>query len=216
MKTLLCIMSSARKNRSISRLLADRFVNNWRIIHPDGKVIIRDVGCEPPSAISEAWIEAAFTPEKEHTETNKQILIKSNLFLQEIYDADEIVIATPMYNFGMPSQLKAYFDQIIRIGKSFEIIQDNENPYKGLIMDKQTTIIIVAGNGDLLRGGVLEFLDFLEPHIQALLNFIGITSLKFIRVGYAESKDDRFVESLELANSEIDSFFEQNNISINK
>src|SRR5688572_16153754 len=116
MKTLLVIDSSARSNRSTTRSLTRRFAEAWKQRFGDAAVIRRDLGATPPPAIDEAWIAAAFGEPNGETPA---ALFESETFIGELFQADVIVIGAPMYNFGMPAALKAYFDQIVRVGRTF-------------------------------------------------------------------------------------------------
>jgi len=199
MKTLLVIDASGRVTRSITRSLTDRFATAWSKANPDGKVIRRDVGSNPPPAVNEAWIAAVFSDPATHTEAMRSALQPSDTLLDEIEKADAIVIGTPIYNFGMPSQLKAWFDQIVRMGRSFDIRQELPDPYIALLESKPVTVIISAGDGSMHPGGALYPLNFLEPHVAHLLRFVGMQEINFVRVGYEEYKDERFRDQLEAA-----------------
>ena len=119
MTTILRIDASARKSRSLTRTLSKLFIDHWLKAEPTACIIERDVGTNPPSLITEDWIAAVFTdPEKLSPE--KQALVEeSDELIDEIKRAAIIVIATPMYNYGMPAHLKAWVDQVVRINKTF-------------------------------------------------------------------------------------------------
>lgn len=119
------------------------------------------------------------------------VLSESEQLLAEIEKADSLVFGVPMYNFGLPAQLKAYFDQIIRVNRSFTFDPDSEEVYQPMLANKPTTVIISVGDGDLLPGGPKADLNFLEPHLVTMLDFIGLRSVEFIRVGYEEFQDER-------------------------
>lgn len=103
----------------------------------------------------------------------------------------------------MPAQLKAYFDQIIRVNRSFILNPGAQEPYQPLLADKPTTLIVSAGDGDLLPGGAKAELNFLEPHLTTMLGLIGLRNLEFVRVGYEEFQDGRLERSLESAELKI-------------
>jgi FMN-dependent NADH-azoreductase len=130
MKTVLQINSSARIERSHTRGLTDLFVQEWKGLRPQDHVISRDIGVEPPPPVNEAWIAAAFASPPDRTDAMRQVLRLSELMVDELLQADLIVLGAPMYNFGMPAQLKAYVDQIVRIGRTFSFDPGNEKqPY---------------------------------------------------------------------------------------
>lgn len=210
MKSLLVINSSARTTRSITRHLTHRYAAGWKLRNPTGQIINRDLGVNPPPAVSESWIAAAFSKPEELTAQASEALAVSNQLIAEINRADAIVIGAPMYNFGVPGQLKAYIDQIVRIGRTFDFEpSDHENPYRPLIPSKPVVIVISVGDGSLHPGGSLAHLNFLEPHLATVLNFIGLSDLSFVRVGYDEYKDDRFKKSLSDAELTIDQLADQ-------
>ena len=120
MKTILEIQSSARKTRSITRELSAAFLHEWLQKQPDTKIITRDLADAPPPFVTEDWIATVFgVKEEDLTPAQNELLAPSDELIAEVVQADVIVIATPMYNYGMPAALKAWFDQVIRIGKTF-------------------------------------------------------------------------------------------------
>ena len=204
MKILLAINCSGRITRSITRRLTDRFIGVWRSQNPEGTVVQRDIGQNPPSPVNESWISAAFADPAKHTSAMRDALRLSEEFVEEIVAADAIVIGTPIYNFGMPAQLKAYFDQVIRVGRTFAFTADSSDPYRPLLASKPVTVITAAGDGSMYPGGALAHLNFLEPHLTTVLGFIGLTDVTFVRVGYEEFQDDRLKSSLAAAETRID------------
>lgn len=203
MQQLLVVNASARHHRSITRRLTSQFAATWLKANPDAHIVERDVGSHPPSPVNEAWIASAFANPAGRDSGMQSALTESEGLLQEIEEADAIVFGVPMYNFGLPAQLKAYFDQVIRVNRSFSFDAESDEPYGPLLKDKPVMIIISAGDGSLLPGGPMEHLNFLEPHLTTLLNFIGLNSIDFIRVGYEEFQDNRLKHSLVAAESTI-------------
>ena len=201
---LLVINCSGRITRSITRRLTDRFVAVWRSQNPEGTVVQRDIGQNPPPPVNENWIAAEFANPAKHTSAMHDALRLSESLVEEIVAADCIVIGTPIYNFGMPAQLKAYFDQVIRVGRTFAFTADSSDPYRPLLVSKPVTVITAAGDGSMHPGGALAHLNFLEPHLTTVLGFIGLTDVTFVRVGYEEFQDDRLKRSLAAAETSID------------
>ena len=204
MKQLLVINASGRHERSITRRLTARYTRQWQEIHPRGRVVERDVTAQNPTPVHERWIASAFAEPSSRTPSMQAALAESETLLNEIESADAIVFGIPMYNFGMPAQLKAYFDQIIRVNRSFAFDASAETPYQPLLADKPVTVMVSVGDGSLLPGGALESLNFLEPHLLTMLGFIGLHSVEFIRVGYEEYQDERLAQALQLAERAID------------
>jgi FMN-dependent NADH-azoreductase len=202
MKSLLVINSSGRTTRSITRHLTGRFSRAWQARHPDGIVVTRDVTATPPPFVTEAWIAAAYADPV--PAEPPAVLAESNTFIDEIIGADLLVIGAPIYNFGIPAQLKAWVDQIVRVGRTFAIDPASPNPYRPLLQNKPVIIVTSAGDGAMHPGGEMFHLNHLEPHLTTVLGFIGLTDIHFVRAGYDEFQDDRAQRSLAAAEAEID------------
>jgi FMN-dependent NADH-azoreductase len=203
MPRLLVVNSSGRNTRSITRRLTGQFAERWLAAHPEGELIERDVTLQLPTPVNEAWIVSAFATLETRSPVMQAVLSESEVLLSEIEAADALVFGVPMYNFGLPAQLKAYFDQIIRVNRSFIFDPEAEEPYQPLLADKPTTVIVSVGDGDLLPGGLMAELNFLEPHLTTMLEFIGLHSLEFVRVGYEEFQDGRLKTALESAEQAV-------------
>ena len=119
MSTLLHIDSSPIYGRSVSRELTATFVNQWKALHPDGRVIDRDLNATIIPPINAEWVGAVYTPKALPAPQLKKLLTLSDSLLAELDQADEYVIGTPMHNFGVPSVLKLWIDQIARVGRTF-------------------------------------------------------------------------------------------------
>lgn len=214
MATLLVIDSSGRTTRSITRHLTRKYAEQWRKTHPSGQVVFRDVGQHPPSPVDERWIAAAFADPGQRYSSMERSLSQSEQLLHEIEAADTIVMGVPVYNFGVPAQLKAWFDQVIRVNRSFSFDPNSEDPYRPLLADRPVTLIVSAGDGSLLPGGEMEHLNHQEPHLTTMLNFIGLQSLTFIRVGYDEFQDQRLERSLLMAEQSVHRLASSNAIPV--
>lgn len=204
MKTLLLIDSSGRVTRSITRRLTERFAARWREVAVDGEIIRRDVGLAPPPPVDEAWIAAAFGKEAARSPHARDALALSDVLIDELERADAIVLGVPMYNFGVPAQLKAYIDQIVRVGRTFGFEPEAAEPYRPLLVPKPLVVITSAGDGAVHPGGELAHLNFLEPHLEAVFKFIGLVDVTFVRVGYDEYQDGRLKHSLAAAEHAVD------------
>jgi len=146
MITILRIDVSARKERSLTRGLSGRFIDEWLKQRPSDKIVQRDIGLNPPPAVSEDWIGAAFTPEEERTKAQQATLQLSDTLIDEIESADIILLAVPMYNYGMPSSLKAWFDQIIRVNKTFTFdLARGDEPLEPTLSGKQLVVLLSRG-----------------------------------------------------------------------
>jgi len=209
MKKLLVVNSSGRVTRSITRHLTTRFANSWKSFYPHGEILTRDVGVNPPPPVNEEWIAAAFEALTKRTPAMRQALALSEGLIDELSGADAIVLGVPMYNFGMPAQLKAYVDQVVRVGRTFDFDASAAEPYRPLLVSKPVVAILSAGDGSLHPGGALAHMNFLEPHLATILGFIGLTDVTFIRAGYDEYQDDRTKRSLAAAERAVDELLDR-------
>jgi len=173
MPTLLVIESSPR-SASISTSLTQKFAAEWQQKNPGGKVITRNVFTQFPPLVSEAWIYAAYTPRDQRTEEQKNALATSDQYIQELIDADTIVIGAPMHNFSISAPLKAWIDQIVRAGRTFSVGPDG---YKGLLDSAKKVVVASARGGEYT--GDLAFLDQQTPYLKLILGFIGLTNVHF-------------------------------------
>jgi FMN-dependent NADH-azoreductase len=201
MKTLLVIDSSARTKRSTTRSLTHRFAMAWRARFGDSSVVHRDLGVNPPQAIDQAWISSAFEKEPGGPST---ALAESNLLIDELFRADVIVVGAPMYNFGMPAVLKSYIDQIVRSGRTFDFTDSDENPYIPLVPSRPVVLITSKGSGEYEPGGIMESMNYLEPHLATVLGFIGLGDIRFVKVAREEYKDEQWKRMVRDAEEAVD------------
>jgi len=179
MPTLLHIDSSPLYGRSVSRQLTGAFVEQWKSSHPDGTVIDRDLNATAISPITAEWVGAAYTPEEARTPQQKELLAVSDELHAELERADEYVIGAPMHNFGVPSVLKLWIDQIARVGRTFSYA--NGAP-KGLLRGKKATFIIATG-GNYDAQTRMASLNFVEPYLRSVFGFLGVTDATFLTAG---------------------------------
>jgi FMN-dependent NADH-azoreductase len=132
MATILHIDASARVSRSLSRDLSGKFVEAWRARNPGDIVIQRDVGANPPPAITEQRIAAVFTPPELLTEDQRQLVALSDTLIAELEPADIIVLGTPMYNYGMPTalptQLQRHMPQSRHLSSGYRFREPHTQP----------------------------------------------------------------------------------------
>ncbi|MEW4455481.1 NAD(P)H-dependent oxidoreductase [Bremerella sp. JC817] len=195
MSHILLIEASARKNRSLSRDLAQRFVSAWNSLAPGDPIVRRDVGSTPPPAVDESWISAAFKPAEARTEAENQALELSDELIAEVLQADILVVATPMYNYGMPAALKAWFDQVIRVNKTFTFdLARGDEPIEPVQSGKTLVMLTAAGEGGLL-GSYAAHKNHLHPHIIEASRLLGVDRHETIHIEYQEFGDQRFADS---------------------
>ena len=179
MSTLLHLDSSPLYGRSVSRQLSAAFVERWKSLHPGATVMDRDLNATSLPPVSAEWIGAAYTPEEARTPEQKKVLALSDELLAELGRADEYVIGVPMHNFGVPSVLKLWIDQISRVGKTFSY--DNGTP-KGLLVGKKATFIVATGGFYDPQTQMASF-NFVEPYLRSLFGFFGVTDATFLSAG---------------------------------
>jgi len=171
---LLQIDSSARTS-SVTRQLTARFAAEWKENHPDGEVTHRDLSATTLPLITDDW-GAAQLEESKRTPAQRSYLSTSDELIEELQAADTVVIGAPMYNFTIPSTLKAWIDQVVRIGKTFNY---GPNGRQGLPGEKRV-VVITARGGAYEKGTAAESFDFQEPYLRHILGFIGLTDVMFI------------------------------------
>lgn len=178
MKQLLIINASPRGKRSNSRSLTELFGNKWIENNPDYCIKHREVGQEAIPHVSELWIAAAFKPAALRTAEEIDALKISDQLIAELKAADVIVLGSPMYNWSVPSALKAYIDQVIRVNETIEIsAADPENPYVGLLKNKSLYLILSRGNGGYEKGEYYAHMNFQSPYLKTVFNIMGITDI---------------------------------------
>ena len=180
MPTLLHIDVSPRGSFSISKQLSAAAVAAWKAKHPTGKVIERDLSKTELSFVDVHWIMGAYTPPEKHSEEHKRALALSDELVGELQAADEIVIGTPMYNFGVPAALKAWIDHVERFGETFAY--GAKGLPEGLLKGKKL-IVTIASGGRYAAGTQLEYLDHELPYLRMIFGYIGITDVTFVQAG---------------------------------
>lgn len=169
---ILKINSSANKNTSVSRNEVDSIVTKLSEKHPNAKVVNRDVAYSNLPFLTDEFLAAIFNPQ-ELSAAQREATRISDQLIQEIVTSDVLVIGAPMYNFGIPASLKAYFDLIARAGKTFKY-SDHGFPI-GLLENKKAIVVITSG------GVALDSpMDFSKNYISTFLGFLGIKDVDFI------------------------------------
>jgi FMN-dependent NADH-azoreductase len=179
MPKLLEIDSSPLYGRSVSRQLTDAFVTQWKSSHPDGTVVDRDLNATSIPPVTGEWVGAAYTPDEARTPEQKQVLALSDTLLAELEQADEYVFGVPMHNFGVPSVLKLWIDQIARVGRTFSYAGGTP---KGLLTGKKATFIIATGGNYDPQTQMASF-NFVEPYLRSVFGFLGVTDTTFLTAG---------------------------------
>lgn len=169
--TILKIDASARKAGSMTRELTDTLVTRLLDTHPSARVLTRDVSAGLP-VVDEAWVGANFTDPAERSSEQKLKLALSDTLVAELKAADVLVIAAPIYNFGIPASLKAWVDLVARARETFRY---TENGPEGLLKGKKAYVVVASGGVP-----VNSAVDFATPYLKQVLAFIGITDVTVI------------------------------------
>ena len=175
MNKVLIVTSSAQGSQSVSTRIAEDYAQALREAHPGVEIVRRDVGADPiPHLTAEtvAGIRAVAG-----TEAEKRALALSDTLVGELQAADLIVLAAPMYNFGMSSTLKAWFDHVLRARVTFRYTDSGP---EGLLKGKKA--VVIESRAGLYSEGPAAAMDSQEPHIRTLLGFMGIDDVEFVRV----------------------------------
>jgi len=175
MKTLLQIKTSLFSENGQSSRLSDKFVSQWKAGHPDGNVVVRDLGTAPVPHLTAERFGAFISKPEERTAEQQAVLDFSDALIDELRNADVIALGLPLYNFGIPSALKAYFDHIARAGVTFRY---TENGPVGLLGGKK--VYVLAARGGKYLGTPR---DTQTGYVRDFLGFLGLDDVEFV---YAE------------------------------
>lgn len=195
MSKLLHIKASVFGDEGQSSQLAARYIDQWQQRTLGNEVVVRDLVGDAVPHLDGAVVGAFFSPEEQRSTEQQAIVDFSDTLIKELQDADEIVLGLPLYNFGVPSQMKAYFDHLARAGVTFKY---TETGPVGLLADKPVRVFAT-------RGGLYKDtgMDHQVPFLKQFLGFIGLNNVEVI---YAEglSMEDVKDTSLAKARAEVD------------
>lgn len=170
MTTILRIQTGGNLQASVTRQIGQLVLEKLESRHPNAKVVTRDLAIDPIPHIDPHFVSKMFSE-------GDDTLVLSNRLIEELFASDIVLIESPMYNFGIPSVLKAWIDHVVRAHKTFEYSQSG---VEGLLKGKKT--LLVLGNGGVYSDGPFKPMDFQEPYLRATLGFIGLTDLQTIRI----------------------------------
>jgi len=196
---------------SHTRRLTRRFIERWRETRPQDSVTYRDVGRQPPSPVSGDWIAAAFTRPERRDEAARAQLAESDALVQELLRADLIVIGVPMYNFGLPAQLKAWVDNVVRVGVTFGFDRSRQGEPYWPMLSPGKRLVILSSRGDYGYdpGGRLGDLNLVERGLSVPMGYIGLTQTHSIAIEYDEFGDERLRASISAAETAVDNLVEE-------
>ena len=204
MSKVLVLNSSALGGASVSNQLAQDALIELRTRDPGLIVTVRDLGANPiPHLDSDsATALRGAAPANEAQATAQEL---SDTLIAELKAADAIVIGAPMYNFGIPSTLKAWFDYVLRAGITFRYTEAGP---VGLLEGKRA--IIIESRGGYYSEGATKVLDSQEPHLRALLGFVGIKDATFIRVEKLAFGSEARQQALDEARAQLGQLLTEN------
>lgn len=196
MSKLLQISSSVFGDQGVSSQLANAFIQEWQAKNGGTQVVHRDLVAEPVPHLDGERLTALMTPETERTAEQQRVVDESDALIRELQGADLIVIGAPMYNFGIPSQLKSWLDLVARSGITFRYTEQGP---EGLLTGKK--VYVFASRGGVHQG---ERSDGVAPYLETMLGFLGMTDVEFIYAeGLAMGEEPR-AQGIARANARID------------
>lgn len=202
--TLLRIDSSARRNGSLSRQIADAVEQAWLTAHPKGQVHRRDLAQAPLPHISEITIEGYYTTVDQMTPGLREATELSDALIAELKSAHTVLISAPIYNFSLPSSLKAWVDQVVRIGHSFAY--DGQS-FTGLVTQPRAVLALAYGAAGYM--GPMKDMDHLRPYLTQLLGFLGLSRIDVVAVEATTADAQTVSAAMETAQSSIPGLFKE-------
>jgi FMN-dependent NADH-azoreductase len=169
MRQILVIHSSPNLTSSVTRQITGEFIKTLAARHPGAAIVTRDLAERPVPHIDEAAIAALRARGGTLAPAAEAALARSDALIAELEAADFIVIGAPMYNFGIPSVLKAWIDHVARAGRTFSYGPDGP---KGLLGGKP--VLVLSARGGIYSEGPAKAMDFQESYLRAVLGFIGL------------------------------------------
>lgn len=197
--TILHIDTSPMGERSVSRKLGAKVLAELQSRFPGSTLVTRDLVAKPLPHLNGLILGAFFTPAEQHTPELAAAAAESNAAIAELKAADIIVIGAPMWNFGIPSSLKAWIDHIARAGHTFKY---GANGPEGML-DKGKKVIIVSSRGGIYSSGPMTAMDFQEDYLRSVLGFIGLTDISFVRAEGVAMGEEAVNSAMQAAHSHL-------------
>ena len=205
--------SSARSPYgSHTRRLTERFLERWRTARPADPMTARDLGRSPPRPVTEKWIHAAFTKPEQREAWMTETLAESDALVDELIASELIVAGVPMYNFGMPAQMKAYIDNIVRVGRTFGFDRARPGePYWPMLEGMGKRLVLLSARGDYGYdpGGRMAQVNHVESGVRDVFAYLGVTDFRSVAVEYDEFRDARFEASMAAAEQAVDALVDR-------
>lgn len=204
MHRLVRIDSSSRGPGSVSRALGDHVENVMRSRIHSVNITRRDLVAAPIPHISDATIAGYYAAPDVMTDNLREATAMSDQLIAELMEADTLLITVPMYNFSVPSALKAWIDQIVRIGRTFSY---DGSSFAGLVKGKRAIVVCSCGASGYGANDPLAAANFVEPYLRFLLGFIGFEEVDVVAVEATTAAADLVAQNIETARAKIDGLF---------
>jgi FMN-dependent NADH-azoreductase len=175
--SILNIETSPLGDYSVSRKVTAKILAELKAKHTDTNIVTRDLAVSPLPHLTGLTVGAFFTPAEQLTQDQAEALKLSDEMVDELFAADIIVIGAPMWNFGIPSSLKAWIDHIARAGRTFKY--GASGPESLLPPGKK--VFIASSRGGVYSSGPMEVMDYQETYLKTVLGFIGLHDVMIIR-----------------------------------
>ena len=198
-QTILYIDSSPLGEQSVSRKLTAKIVAELQAKHPDSTVITRDFGANPLPHLSSTVLAAFFTAPEKRDATLAEAIKLSDQAVDELVAANVIVIGAPMWNFGIPSSLKAWIDHVLRAGRTCKYTATGAEGLLG----KNKKVIIASARGGVYTSGPAAAMDHQESYLTTVFGFIGLTDISFVRAEGVAMGEDAVKNALQTADAQI-------------
>jgi FMN-dependent NADH-azoreductase len=196
---ILHIDSSVLADNSVTRALSARLTETLTAANPGASVTYRDLAADPLEHLSGHVLAARFGAEIARTSAQAEDLARSEQALEDFLAADVIVIGAPMYNFAIPSQLKAWIDRIAVAGRTFRYTATG---VEGLAGGRK--VIVVSSRGGVYSEGAMADFDFQETYLKRLFGFLGVTDIEFVRAEGVNLGPDQKAQAVASAQAAID------------
>jgi len=197
--TILHIATSPMAERSVSRKLAAKTLEALQAKYPESTVVTRDLAVHPLPHLDGTILSAFFTPADQRNAALAAAAVPSDRAIDEIFAADIIVIDAPMWNFGIPSVLKAWIDHISRAGRTFKYTAMGAQS----LLPAGKKAIIISSRGGIYSEGPAKAMDHQETYLTAILAFIGITDVSFVRAEGVAMGEEAVKKAMTSADAEI-------------
>jgi FMN-dependent NADH-azoreductase len=196
MNKVLIINASVRDEKSYSRKLTQLFVENWKNRNPQDKFTHREVGLIQIPTIDEKWIASAFIRPQDRTQQNQSGVKFSNELVTELMENNMYVIGTPMYNWSIPSGLKSYIDQIMRINETWKFRSgEPDGDYVGLLNNKKLFILSSRGDTGYGENENNAHMNFQTTYLKFIFEMMGVKDITIISLDNEEFGGEIFERS---------------------